>query len=189
MALSAAGVLAQPDQACIGSVKSVSAPYLSKSGVYHVLPIEIEGKYAAPKTSKFYFIFEPRWFGSTFDPKELLAEGTEGQKKYGMYRRAINGGRNAILAAILGDQFDNFAAEFDSLEEPSLDEIGQIIRKYLVGVDTLYVMKQRVDEGELTEQYNITGFYPYTQEQLDYFVEQSQNENRKTPLVVTWDVE
>lgn len=190
MALKAGSVLQLPDLACIGLVEAVDPAYLSQKGVYHVLPIKIKGKFGA-RDGVFFFIFEPRWFGASFEATDLLNEGTSGRTKYGMYCRNVNGeGRNAILPSVLGEEFENFAAEFDGLEEPSGEEVGQIIRKYLVGRDVVYTMKQRTDEdGKLTEQYNIAGFFPYTDESLQYLVQQSQNENRKTPLVVTWDTE
>ena len=190
MALKAASVPVLPDLACIGMVEKVDAAYLSKNGVYHVLPLKIKSKYAG-RDGVFFYIFEPRWFGANFNASELLAEGAAGRTKYGMYCRNVNGeGRNAILTSTLGDDFEAFAGEFEALEEPSHTEVGEIVKKYLTGKDVVYVMKQRTDDdGKLTEQYNISGFYPYTQETLDYLVAQSENEKRKTPLVVTWDVE
>lgn len=189
MALKAGSVLQLPDLACIGMVEKVDNAYLSQKGVYHVLPLKIKGKYAG-RDGVFFFIFEPRWFGASFEAHDLLEEGAAGRTKYGMYCRNVNGeGRNAILPSVIGEEFESFANEFTN-EDPSGEEVGEIVRKYLTGKDVVYVMKQRTDDdGKLTEQYNIAGFYPYTQESLDYLIEQSKNEKRKTPLVVTWDVE
>jgi hypothetical protein len=139
----------------------------------------------------FFLVFEPRWFGSDFDPKALLEEERQKPVKYGMYCRTVNGeAKPSVLAAILGEQFDAFAAEFDGLEEPTAEDVEQIFRKYAAGVDVLYVMKQRKDEdGKPMEQYNITSFYPATEESITNLIEQSQNPKRKTPLTVTWDEE
>jgi len=191
MALKAGSVQALPDLACVGLIKKVGDPYLSEKGVYHVIAIEIEGKYAA-RDGVFFLVFEPRWFGARFDPDELTNErDAKGRPiKHGMYRRTVaDEQKPSVLQAILGDEFEKFSNEFTE-DDPTAEDIGRIIRKHLNGRDVLYLMKQRLDEDKkLTEQYNIQAFYPLTEEQMEYLIEQSTNERRKTPLVVTWDTE
>jgi hypothetical protein len=191
MALTAGVVPAMPDQACIGLVKKVGDVYLSAKGVYHVLPIEIEGKFSG-RDGTFFFLFEPRWFHATFDPQVMLQEGKDGQTKYSLYRRMVNdASKPSVLQAILGDDFNAFAAEFDSLGEPDEKQIADVIRRNASAKDVGYVLNQRTDEDkELMEQYNIKYFFPVTDEALASMVEQSENHKRRRgPLVITWDVE
>lgn len=184
MALQKAPVLAEPDKVCLGSILTVKPAYLGsgKNG-YHVIPFEIAGKYAAPKATN-YFWFAPEWFGASFDPASLDDGTVEGKKQYGSYRKQIN-----LLEAILGDDFGEFAAEFDAFEEPTLADLDGIFRKYFTARDVLYLMKQRIEDGELTEQFNINNFYPYTEEEMQRLVTLATSGNRKVPMVVTWDVE
>jgi hypothetical protein len=194
MALKAGSVQALPDLACVGLVKKVGEAYLSEKGVYHVIPIEIEGKYAG-RNGVFFLVFEPRWFSDGFDPEELVSErDAKGRPiKHGMYRRTVaDTAKPSVLQAMLGEDFDAFAANFDSKYEETegAKAIGSIIRESLVGRDVLYVMKQRKEEdGTLTEQYNIQSFYTLNDDNLAYLAEQQNNERRKTPLQVTWDEE
>lgn len=190
MALTAGVVPALPDLACIGMVSKVGEVKLSEKGVYHVLPIEIKGKFSG-KDGTYFLIFEPRWFGSAFVPKSLLDEGKDGATKYSFYRRVVNDvNKPSVLKAILGEDFDKAGAEFDAIgDEPSAEQVADVIRRYAVGKDVGYVQYQRTDEdGELMEMYNIKYFFPTDDDSLGEVVEQSNNQKRKRgPLVITWD--
>lgn len=189
MALTAGVVPAMPDLACIGMVSKVGEVKLSDKGVYHVLPIEIKAKFSG-KDGTFFLIFEPRWFGGSFDPKDLLEEGKVGQTKYSFYRRLVaDANKPSALQAILGEDFDAAAAEFDSIGDPDEKQVADVIRKYATGKDVGYVQYQRTDEdGELMEMYNIKYFFPADGDNMNSVIEQAGNEKRKRgPLVVTWD--
>lgn len=188
MALKAGSVLTLPDLACIGLVNKVGDAYLSEKGVYHVIPIEIKAKFAG-RDGVFFLVFEPRWFGASFDPKELLAEEPRKPVKYGMYCRTCAGeARPSLLANILGDKFEAFAGEFDNLDNPTADDVAEIFRTYAAGQDVGYIMAQRKDEdGKPMEQYNIQRFFDISDAGLAEITRQAQSEKRKTPLVITWD--
>lgn len=190
MALKAGSVLPLPDLACMGHIAKVGDAKLGTKGVYHNVPVEVKGKFAG-RDGVFFFIFEPRWFGASFDPDELKGEFDDKGRpmKYRLYMAYINGeSRPSTLAAILGDDFDKFAAELTT-EDPTPQEIAEKLREFFVGREVMYVMKQRKDEdtGTLMDQYNIQSFYAATVENIKYLQEQANNPKRKTELVVTWD--
>lgn len=192
MALKAASVLALPDLACQGFIKKVGNVKLSDKGVYHVLPIEVEGKYAA-RDGVFFFIFEPRWFGASFDPEVLKDElDSQGRPiKYRMYLSNINGeGRPSALVSLLHEDFEAFSDELTE-EDPTPEGIADLLREVLTGREVLYIMKQSKDSetGALMDRYNIQSFYAPTTENVEYLQKQADNPKRKTPLVVTWEEE
>lgn len=188
MALTAGVVPALPDLACLGMVKKVGDVKLSEKGVYHVLPIEVSAKFSG-KDGTFFFLFEPRWFASDFDPKVLLEEGSVGQTKYSLYRRMVADAKKpSTLAAILGEDFDAAAAEFDQIGDPDEKQVADVIRKHATGKDVGYVQYQRTDEdGELMEMYNIKYFFPATDEAMQAIAETATEKRKRGPLVVTWD--
>jgi hypothetical protein len=200
MALTAGEVQSKPDLAVAGMVKEVGAVALSKSekAYYYVLPIYIDAKFGqSGSTHAFYFLFRPEWFAAGFDPHDLIDGSKDGEVRFGFYRRMVanrltskdgerlQSAQPSVLQAILGDQFDKFAAEFDSLTgEPDETQVAALIRKYITGLDVVYVLNQRKDNGELSEQYNVVSFT----DDPNGLVKQSQNKNRKRgPLVITWD--
>jgi len=165
MAFKPGNVQKMPDLACIGLVKKVGDVCKKDEGVYHYIPIEIEAKYGG-RSGSFYFLFQPDWFGKAFDPAVLLEKSPDG-KLYGTYRRMIAG-------------------------DASPDQIISILREALTGRDVGYVCRQRKDKDEagnreLTEFYNIDRFFKLDEESLQAIIEASENESRRTPLVVTWD--
>ena len=189
MALTAGVVPAMPDLACIGMVAKVGDVKLSEKGVYHVLPIEIKGKFSA-KDGTFFFLFEPRWFNADFDPQVMLDEGKDGVTKYSLYRRMVADAKKpSTLQVVLGEAFAEVASEFDGIGEPSAEQVADVIRRHSQGNEVGYVMYQRTDEdGELMEQYNIKYFFPLDDESLKSMQETAASPKRKRgPLVVTWD--
>jgi hypothetical protein len=68
--------------------------------------------------------------------------------------------------------------------------VSDILRQYALGRDVGYLLTQRKDEdGTLMEQYNVSRFFPLTDEGLKNITEQAANPKRKTPLLTTWDEE
>lgn len=190
MALKAGSVVAMPDLACIGLVKKVGDAYLSQKEVYHVIAIEVEAKFGG-RDGLFFVCFEPRWFGASFDPTILITEESHKPVKYGMYCRTVNGvAKPSVLVSVLGEQFEAFGNEFNALEAPSAKDVSDILRQYALGRDVGYILTQRKGEdGELMEQYNISRFFPLTDEGIKIISEQAKSAKRKTPLVITWDEE
>ena len=189
MALTAGVVPAMPDLACIGMVAKVDDVRLSDKKVYHVLPIEIKAKFSG-KDVTYFLIFEPRWFAANFDPQVLLEEGRDGSIKYSFYRRTVADAKKpSVLQVILGGEFENVAAEFDAIGEPTAEQVADVIRRHALGQEVGYVQYQRTDEdGELMEQYNIKYFFPLDDDTLKTTAEQAQSPKRKRgPMVVTWD--
>jgi hypothetical protein len=194
MALKAAEVLQWPDLACIGVIQKVDQVRLSERGVYHVLPIEVKGRYGA-RDATFFYIFMPEWFEPSFDPATLRDD----PKVYGVYKRYVNdAARESVLAAIAnsGDPhgFDKLAAEFDGLTNIDEHSVEQVLREYFTGREVGYIMKQRQDKDDnghyvLVEQYNIQRFFNPTEDALVDLQKQAANPKRKTPLVITWDEE
>jgi hypothetical protein len=189
MALTAGVVPALPDLACTGLVAKVGEVKLSEKGVYHVLPIEVKAT-SAGKDGTFFFLYEPRWFGSSFNPSVMLEEGKDGATKYSLYRRMVADSKKAsTLQAILGEDFDKAAAEFDEIGEPDAKQVADVIRRHATGKDVGFVSYQRTDEdGELMEMYNIKYFFALNEESIKSITEQAANQKRRRgPLVVTWD--
>ena len=200
MVFKAGAVPSMPDLACIGMIKKVGEVRLSNKGVYHVLPIEIEGTRGG-KNGTYFFLFQPRWFEPNFDPAVLLAEDEAirqevdefGKKKnsslYTMYRRYIADEKNvSVLQALAGDNWDAMAEAFDRQSNSDPKTIEGILREYLTGNEVVYTMTQRTeDDGSLMDQYNISRFYPATEEGLKAVMESAKSSRRKRPLVITWD--
>lgn len=208
MSITTAGQVPEmPDLACIGYVKKVGEVKLSEKGVFHVLSLEIEGRYSG-KDGTFFFIFEPRWFEKSFDPKTLIEEDeafneahaaeikagvVKRSGKNGIYRRYINDKtRPSVLQAICdgedGSIFAEVAARFDALPAVTPKDVENILREYLTGREVGYVMTQRTDDdGSLMDLYNIARFFPLTQSGLKAITEEANNPRRRKPLVVTWD--
>jgi len=191
MAFKPGNVQKMPDLACIGLVKKVGDVCKKDEGVYHYIPIEIEAKYGG-RSGSFYFLFQPDWFGKAFDPAVLLEKSPDG-KLYGTYRRMINDQKRvAALVGLCGDSFELVSKAFDEAGDASPDQIISILREALTGRDVGYVCRQRKDKDEagnreLTEFYNIDRFFKLDEESLQAIIEASENESRRTPLVVTWD--
>lgn len=193
MALTAGVVPELPDLACIGMVSKVGDVKLSEKGVYHVLPIEIKGKFSG-KDGLYFLIFRPEWFGASFVPKSLLdmEDQKQGQTQYSFYRRVVaDASKPSVLQAILGEDFEKAGAEFDAIgNDPTAEQVADVIRRYAVGKDVGYVQYQRTDEeGELMEMYNIKYFFPANDEDaVKDVMKQADNQKRKRgPLVITWD--
>ncbi len=201
MSLKAGTIPDMPDLACMGIVKKVGEVRLSNKGVYHVLPIEIEGK-AGGRNGTYFFLFQPRWFGKTFDPAQLMDEDEAirletdpetGKKRtsalYTMYRRYVNDEKKAsALKCLAGENWNSMVGVFDGLAEVNEKVIEQVLREFLTGNEVVYVMTQRTeDDGSLTEQYNIQRFVPATVEGAKSVVKESENPRRRRPLVITWD--
>jgi len=181
-----------PELACIGMVKAVGDAYKKEGGTYHVLPIDIEGMYAG-RTGKFFFLFEPCWFGKDFDPASLLERDPSG-KLYGGYRRMVNDEKKtSALVGLCGEVFESVAKAFDEAGEATAEQINQILREALTGREVGYICRQRVDKDEegkkeLTEFYQIDRFFDLSkEEEVQAVIEASENESRRTQLVVTWD--
>ncbi len=192
MALAAAGTIAKPDLFCLGSIKAVGDAYTSAKGVYEVLPIEIEGKFAG-RDATFYLIYLNEFFSPTFDPNELLGS-PEGEKFYGVYQKHVADKKGrATLQVIAGENFDTIAEELGKLEEPTAKDITQILRSNLVGNEVGYVLQQgteKDDEGnvELTDRYNVQYFFAASDEGIGAMEKAAKNpKRRRGNAVVTWD--
>jgi hypothetical protein len=199
MALTAGEVQTKPDLAVVGMVKEVGAVALSKSekAYYYVLPIYIDAKFGqSGSTHVFYYLFRPEWFADGFDPRSLLDGSADAQTHFNFYLKNVyrkitnpqgerlNSAQPSVLQAILGDKFTEFGDEFAPGMEPDETFVAAVIRKYITGLDVVYVLNQRKDQGELSEQYNVASFT----DDPDGLVRQSKNKNRKRgPLVITWD--
>lgn len=194
MALKAGSVPVMPDLAVLGLVKSVGEAYLSQKEVYTVLPIELKGLHGG-RGGVFFFLFQPSWFAKDFDPAFLLEADPI---LYSNYRRNVaDEKRPSVLQVLVGDKFDEFAEKFDAFDiDPEPKEIADLIREYILGNETGYIMEQRTDKNEdgtieLSEQYNIRRFFSGTEDEAKKLrVDVARRvKNGKKPLVITWEEE
>lgn len=203
MALQGGEVQKKPDLACLGLITEVGSANLSKSEnpYYYVLPIKVQGKFVAPKELTYFLLFRPEWFAADHKPQSIMDGSTEGEQHYRRYRQdiaarlrdkdgaRIKGNRPSTLQSILGEEkFAAFAAEFDQLEgEPDEGTVSEIINKYLLGEDVLYIASQRKDGQELMDSYNVDRFLELNDDSFNFLVKDSKNKKRRRgPLVLTW---
>lgn len=203
MALAGAEVEKKPDQACLGLIVEVGPAKLSGADnpYYYVLPVTVQGKFVAPQKLTYYLLFRPEWFAADFKAKSIMDGTKEGEQHYRRYRQdiaarlrdkdgeLIKGVRPSTLQNILGEEkFAHLAAEVDEFEgEPGFEEVGELLAKYLVGEDVLYIASQRKDGDELMDSYNIDRFLSVTDKDFEFLVKDSKNKKRKRgPLVLTW---
>lgn len=198
MALGIGEVVAQPDQACLGTVKSVGNTRASatEGSPYYVTDIEIVGEEGA-KNAKYFLVYEPRWFAPDFDVKQLLQEGEAGGKKYQTFRKNIaDKKRTGALQALAGvadstgePNYPSLFAAFDELaEEPTPEEIEEILRERLVGQSVGYVLKQDTDEsGELMDRMTVSYFFFANTDGVEAITKSAGNAKRRSPLILTWD--
>lgn len=206
MALQGAEVQKKPDLACLGLITEVGPAKLSQSekAFYYVLPITVQGKFAAPKTLTYYLLFRPEWFTADFNPKDIMDGSTEGEQHYRRFRqdiaarlrdkdgKVIKGVRPSTLQNILGEEkFLALAAEFDQIEgEPDFETVGEMIASYLRGEDALFIASQRKDGEELMDSYNVDRFLSLSEDSYSFLKKDAKNKKRKRgPLVLTWDEE
>jgi hypothetical protein len=201
MALVGGSVQRMPDLACAGMISGVGEIHLSKSeaAYYYVLPIEVKAKFAG-RDGVFFLLPRPEWFDKNAVPEEMLDGTRDGEIHYSMYRKHISnklfnekgeritGAKPSVLQAILWNGFDKFANEFNALiANPDEHMVAELIGRYIVGQDVFYVLQQRIDDGELTEQYNIVRFVEATEEGKESLEKEAKNPRRKRgPLVITW---
>jgi len=196
MALKVALVQEKPDLACLGVVRDVGEPRETERGRYWMLPIEIQSPQAPDGT--FFFLFQPRWFRSDFDPQLLREEDQQIQEEakrlgetppgsqYGMYCRYIAYERQpAALQILAGEDFNKLAAAFDQIppDQVTPDLIREVLRESLVGKEVGYILRQRRDrDGQLTDFYGVDRLFPAQ----DYKRYEQPSSRRRRPLIVTW---
>lgn len=196
MAFKAGSVKEQNDLACIGVIKEVGDTYLSSKAnpdgtgpQYQVTKLDIEGSHGG-RSGQFYLVFELPWVQPGFDPDTL--DGVQN----GMYRRTVNDEqRPSVFKMVLGDEnFTKLGEELDKLGTVTQADFSDLFRQLAVGNEVGYEMEQRADEesGALLDSFQITRFFPLTEEGLAYEIKQSKNKNRKShrkpkTLTITWD--
>lgn len=216
MALAAGKVREKPDLACVGRIKAVGEAKLSKGEVYHVVAVEVEA-YQAGQSGTFFFLFRPEWFKADFDPASILSTEYVKKGENGeaipvnpevvldrVYRRHIANtthnddgkrtGAPAFLQAVTVDDerpdgFEKLAAEFDQFTKkpPKPEEVQRIVAEHVLGREVGYICKQRKDDGELTEQYNIDSFFSLTENEMKRLENSATNGKRRRKLLITWD--
>lgn len=206
MALQGGEVQKKPDLACLGLITEVGNAHLSQSekAYYYVLPITVQGKFVAPKSLTYFLLFRPEWFAANHKAQSIMDGSTEGEQHYRRYRQDISarlrdkdgnrikGNRPSTLQSILGEEkFAAFAAEFDALEgEPDPEIVSQVVNKYVLGEDVLYIASQRKDGQELMDSYNIDRFLEVNEDSYQFLIKDSKNKKRRRgPLVLTWSEE
>ncbi len=136
-----------PKLVCTGYVNKIGEGKASKSGVYNVNPIDIQG-IGASRNQTVYLLTRPEWFEvddngyPTFKP-DSLSQVEGGSSMQFVYRRNIKGrGTISVLEGVCGsaERFENLqeaflAAEGISDDTDSAEIIEGLLQTYLVAKD------------------------------------------------------
>lgn len=155
MAFSEASAKKLPVLACIGRVSNVGEAKTSESGVYSMIPINIEG-YGASRSTKLMFMFRPEWLVHGFDSASLK-EYENGKALEFIYGKNINvRGGISVLKGLVGADDEAFETLADSIMGLPIDEkvggpnpaqVADVLREFLIenekGARIGYTLKQQ----------------------------------------------
>jgi hypothetical protein len=189
MAFNRAQIQELPDLACVGIVKRIGdgKPSKTEGSPYHVMAIEVKAQ-GIGKDGTFYWLYQPDWFRSDFDPRSL-GDGV----LYSMYgKHFAHSKKPSILEALANcaqpSGFDKLAEQFQSIEAQGITDetVTELLREFLTGAEVGFISGQRKDEGELTEQYQINRFFVPDEDGIAAVEREAANARRKKPLKITW---
>ena len=190
MSLIAAEIEKQPTVACIGIIKKVEKLRVGKDGTspYHVIDVVLE-PIAAPikRDQKVFLTFKPEWFDAQFDGKSFTGENDSL-----VYRSnvAYKGRKKGLLQAAMNGHFGELVASCDQLNDPSAEEVFQVIQNHLVGRQVGYTLVQQKEKNEETGQKEITDQIVVGQlfdhEAVEYYAEQERKD--PTKVQVAWEI-
>lgn len=151
----------KPKLACIGKPSIVQPGYVSRSEMYIVQPISLEGSRGLSQDTTFYLLYRPEWLRRGFDPSTITDDGMRS-----VYRRHINAvNRLAALKALAGSEegFATLAEALLDLNEVTPEAVSAVLDTFFKEnePEVGYILTQRYDalETDSGRKYVATDFY------------------------------
>jgi len=159
-----AGATPMPRLACIGKVAEIPEAFVSKSEVYVVQRVHLDG-YGPSRNIKPMLLYRADWFTDGFDP-ESLNELQDGHKLLSVYRNNIaEHGKISVLKGFCGcddDKFNELAGRIFGLgitAESSLDDVlpdvNAVLTKFLIdeqaGDSVGYILGQQSSKTDMVD--------------------------------------
>lgn len=180
----------KPTIACIGTLSSLDAATLSKSGFYYMQKYSLQGKVKGTD-GKSQLLWVPDFFKPGFNKERFAASlGDKGRGVKFVYEANIaSAEKTSTLEAMCGgsDGLDELASYIHSLTDFDPDAVGSTIQSYVRSLGPIeigYIMRQqrkKTEDGSVVREpyMEIDSFFLVTEKQIKKLVNRAVSNREK----------